>query len=71
MIHDYNKAYFTIDDIRNAEVKTRGIIGHTDIESLLLSMISEGCVEISWFSLSECERDLIVDWSQIKPREHP
>lgn len=68
MIFDYNTAYYSIQDIRDAEEKTRGIIGHTDIMDRLEFMTSRGINEIPWFRFTDCERDLIRDFSGIKPR---
>jgi hypothetical protein len=64
----YDDAYYTIQDIRDAEERTRGIIGHDDIISRLEFMISRGIVELAWFKFTDCERDLISDYSGIKPR---
>jgi len=67
-MNSYDNAYYTIQDIRDAEERTRGIIGHDDIMSRLESMISYGVVELPWFRFTDCERDLISDYSGIKPR---
>lgn len=64
----YDDAYYTIQDIRDAEERTRGIIGHDDIISRLEFMISCGIVEFPWFRFTNCERDLILEYSGIKPR---
>jgi hypothetical protein len=64
----YDDAYYTIQDIRDAEEKTQLIIGHADIQDRLEFMISRGIVEMPWFGFTECERDLINDFCGIKPR---
>jgi hypothetical protein len=64
----YDDAYYTIQDIRDAEERTQRIIGHDDIMSRLEFMISEGILELPWFRFSSCERSLISDYCGIKPR---
>jgi hypothetical protein len=68
---DYNTAFYTLEDIKEAEVRTRGIIGHSDMQDRLGFMESRNLKEIRWFSLTDCERDLIRDYSGIKPRFKP
>jgi hypothetical protein len=67
-MRDYNKAFYTIQDIRDAEVKSGGVMGHVDIMQVLEQMISLGIVEIPWFRLAESDRDIISDYCGIKPR---
>jgi DNA polymerase elongation subunit (family B) len=64
----YNDAYYTIQDIRDAEEKTRGILGHDDIITRLEFLISRGIVEMPWFRFTDTERDIISDYCGIKPR---
>ncbi len=66
----YDDAFYTIQDIRDAEVKTRGIIGHDDIQDRLEFLISRGVIEMPWFRFTDTERDLICDYCGIKPRFH-
>lgn len=66
----YDDAYYTIKDIRDAEERTREIIGHDDIMPRLEFMISRGIVELPWFRFSDTERDIISDYCGIKPRFH-
>jgi hypothetical protein len=66
----YDDAYYTIQDIRDAEVKTRGIIGHEDIATRLEFLISRGIVELPWFRFTDTERDIISEYCGIKPRFH-
>lgn len=68
MLYDYNLAFYTIEDIQKAEIITKAIIGHSDIEARLNFMIQRKMQKIRWFDLTDCERDLIRDYSQIPPR---
>jgi hypothetical protein len=68
---DYNQAYYTIQDLKDAEVKTRGIIGHADIADRLNFMVSRKIDELPWFNFTDCERDLINDFSGIRPHFKP
>jgi hypothetical protein len=64
----YDDAFYTIQDIRDAEVKTRGIIGHDIIVDRLEFLISRGIIEMPWFRFTDTERDIISDYCGIKPR---
>ena len=64
----YDKAYYTIEDTQEAEKRTRGILGHNDITDRVEFMISRNLTEMMWFKFTDCERDLISDYSGIKPR---
>jgi len=64
----YDDAFYTIQDIRDAEERSRRIIGHDNITSRLEFMISRGIAELPWFRFTDCERDIISDYCGIKPR---
>jgi hypothetical protein len=64
----YDNAFYTIQDIRDAEVKSRGIIGHDDMMQVLEQMISLGIIEVPWFRLAESDRGIISDYCGIRPR---
>jgi hypothetical protein len=64
---NYNQAFYTINDIRSAEVLTRGILGHEDILSRLDWMVTFNCTELPWFKFTDTERDIISDYCGIKP----
>lgn len=63
----YDEAFFTIEDIRNAERLSRGILGHDNIVQLLETMTMRHIQEVPWFRLAESDRDIISDWCGIKP----
>jgi hypothetical protein len=67
-IGNFNLAFYTIGDIRDAEEKSRRIAGHDVIESRLEQMTNMGWDRILWFKMSESERDIIREFCGIKPR---
>jgi hypothetical protein len=68
MSHSYDDAFYTIDDIKNAEVKSRGILGHSNIMDVLEQMEWAHIIQMPWFRLSESDRDIISSYCGIKPR---
>ena len=67
----YDDAFYTLEDIQNAEDLSRGILGHDNVVQVLEQMTARNIQRIPWFSLSESDRDIISDYCGIEPRWDP
>lgn len=65
----YDRAYVTRNQVERAEVISRGYLAHDDMEGLLQWMNRDNLMEMSWFRMSDTQRD-ILEWTGMQPLFH-
>lgn len=62
------KKFLTIDQVKDAEKRSRGYIAHDDIAGLLEFLETIKATEVAWWKIGDTCRDIFT-WVGIKPNE--